>query len=208
MNRDAIKRFLAAPLSGRDYFVSGAFLVMTKFLLDVLLSMVFLDKPWTPLGYFAPGRVAGSPQAEWAFFLAMLAMALPFIAVGVALTVRRLRTLGLHLALTFLFFVPSVNLIFFALLSLAPNPAVVPAGPRVPVPVQPIPTHPTRLEYGHNDTGKSVTLFGRIMSGNRSGFWAAILIPQPFAILATLLSVYALHSYGWGVFVGLPFVLP
>jgi hypothetical protein len=72
--------------------------------------------------------------------------------------------------------------------------------------VQPIDA--TRLEYAHDETAAPTTLLGRVLTNRRGAFWASILIPQPFAIAATLLSVYGLGSYGWGVFVGLPFVLP
>src|SRR5215469_8687105 len=55
-------------------------------------------------------------------FLAVLFLTtIPFLWVGVTLTVKRLRDAGQPLWLTLLFFVPAVNVVFFALLCLMPS---------------------------------------------------------------------------------------
>src|SRR5207244_1735513 len=61
---------------------------------------------------FGPGYPDRSLQAV------LLTVSLPFIWIGVSLTVRRLRTVGWPLWLTFLIFIPFLKLILFALLCL------------------------------------------------------------------------------------------
>ena len=72
--------------------------------------------PYLPHNYLVlPSEVAGLfglPPEDRLFYLALLAVALPFIAAGVLLTVRRLRDAGLPTPLVLLFFVPLVNLLF------------------------------------------------------------------------------------------------
>jgi uncharacterized membrane protein YhaH (DUF805 family) len=55
------------------------------------------------------------------FLAALLLTALPFIWIGVTMTVKRLRDAGQPLWLTSLFFAPVVNLLFFALLCVLPG---------------------------------------------------------------------------------------
>src|SRR5436309_15568531 len=51
----------------------------------------------------------------------MLFVSLPFIWIGITLTVRRLRDAGLPLWLVVLFFVPMLNLFLFLVLSVLPT---------------------------------------------------------------------------------------
>jgi len=55
------------------------------------------------------------------FLAALLLTALPFIWIGVTMTVKRLRDAGQPLWLTILFFAPIVNLLFFAVLCVLPS---------------------------------------------------------------------------------------
>ncbi len=55
------------------------------------------------------------------FLAALLLTALPFIWIGVTMTVKRLRDAGQPLWLTILFFAPIVNLLFFAVLCVLPR---------------------------------------------------------------------------------------
>src|SRR5271165_3361395 len=60
-----------------------------------------------------------SPSRQ--FLAALLLTALPFIWIGVTMTVKRLRDAGQPLWLTILFFAPVVNLLFFAVLCVLPS---------------------------------------------------------------------------------------
>jgi hypothetical protein len=105
----------------------------------------------------------------------------------VILTLHRLRAAGLPLSLVVLFFVPIVNLLLFAVLSVLPTRelTVVAAGPRP-------------LERAHRRlTGDSYW---------RSGL-LSILVTVPLSVLGIVLGANVLESYGFSLFVGLPFAL-
>jgi hypothetical protein len=85
----------------------------------------------------APLMIPGGREMYW---LALWGVALPFIALGVWLTVRRLLDARLPMWLVALFFVPFANLIFFLALAVIPSRAPDPApvtGYRVPPPSGP-----------------------------------------------------------------------
>src|SRR5574341_88703 len=106
------------------YAIWGVLLFAFKHNLDRLVASVVFKKPWALFNYLLPGAAVSlldlSPSDQ-VFFAGMVALALPFIWTGVALTLRRLRDAGLPLPLVALFFVPVVNLFFFLLLSLLPS---------------------------------------------------------------------------------------
>src|SRR5260370_11797658 len=60
-------------------------------------------------------------SSEKKFLAVLLITALPFIWIGITMTVKRLRDAGQPLWLTLLFFVPIINLLFFGLLMLLPG---------------------------------------------------------------------------------------
>jgi len=66
-----------------------------------------------------------SPSRQ--FLAALLLTALPFIWIGVTMTVKRLRDAGQPLWLAILFFAPVVNLLFFAVLGVLPGREVLDA---------------------------------------------------------------------------------
>jgi uncharacterized membrane protein YhaH (DUF805 family) len=77
------------------YFAAGIVLVTAKFWLDFAIAWAF-GHSWSPLVYVSPRLSpfveAGTPIA---FPLALLGASLPFLWVGMGLTVRRLRDAGL-----------------------------------------------------------------------------------------------------------------
>jgi hypothetical protein len=117
----------------------------------------------------------------------MLVLALPFIWVGVVLTLRRLRSTGLPLWLVGFFFLPMVNLIFFLVLSILPSrqgPLSTRRG--------------TRFQ----------AMMDRIVPSDALGSAAlAVLVAALFGVSATGLSVSFFGMYGWSLFIALPFCL-
>ena len=113
------------------YAFSGLVLFIIKWNIDRLLGAYFFDAKWMPYHYLFPGTDYLFPGMEFAgmvlelereaFLLLLLGTALPFIYVGVILTVKRLRSTGLPTLLAALFFVPFINLLFFAVLSCLPG---------------------------------------------------------------------------------------
>jgi len=87
--------------------------------LDRLTASWIFDRPWGLFNYWIPPRELF--QEEPAFLVFMFTLSLPFMWVGVVLTLRRLRAVRLPLGLVIVFFLPLVNLAFFILLSVLPS---------------------------------------------------------------------------------------
>jgi uncharacterized membrane protein YhaH (DUF805 family) len=134
----------------------------------------------------------GDPQRG--FSLTMLLVSLPFIWIGVILTLQRLRATGLPLSLVLFFFVPLVNLLMFLVLAFLPR-REVPVAVVVP---QAVPSALDRWRKSHR------TIV-------RESYWGsglvAAAIPVPLAVLAVVFGAQSLQSYGFGLFVGAPFAL-
>src|SRR5262245_21760223 len=109
----------------QPYLLTGLILFALKHNIDRVMATAF-EYPWGPFNYFVFYSTSGNgiwhltyPDAS---FLALLVLAaLPFIWIGVVLTLRRLRDTALPLWLVFLFFVPLINLIFFVILAAVPS---------------------------------------------------------------------------------------
>jgi uncharacterized membrane protein YhaH (DUF805 family) len=185
------------------YFLAGISLLVLKFGLDWLVANVIFDRPWTLANYLAApaqaARVFALDQPDRLFFGTLLVLALPFIWVGIALTVRRLRATGLPIFLVALFFLPVVNLFFFVALSVLPTrqpPMALDITPGLSGIMGP-------ERFAHFRAAHR-----RITRGNSAPSAAvALVISVPLALGFILLSVSWLQNYGWGLFVGTPFCL-
>ena len=172
---------------GRGAYVAvGLTLFLIKWNLDRLVSGYFFSVSWMPYRYLVPGleELPEALQGRQDLLLTLALTSLPFIYVGILFTVKRLRSIGAPVFLAALFFIPFINLLFFAVLSVLP--------PRDPEEAVDVP--PPCLE--------------RMMpKGRWANFflsaWASVLAAVP--VLAV--GVYYLQSYGWGVFVGIPFMI-
>ena len=125
---------------GRAFYAAvGIIGFLLKHLADRLVAEFLFGRTWEMFSYWhSPFRpaVPFSVLGDARFAVTMLAIALPFIWVGLAMTVKRLRSIGRPAWLAFLFFVPFVNLLFFLLLCVLP-PATV-SGRPVPEPEKPV----------------------------------------------------------------------
>lgn len=175
------------------YVLLGLLCFVIKHAVDRLVAALVFSRPWQPWSYFvAPEKamraafVGGEDVVFWAV---MVALALPFIWIGVVLTLRRLRSVGLPTWLLAVFFVPFLNLVMFAVLCVLPaRPAAGAASTQ-----QPGPFH---------------AALGKLIPDHPVGSAAmALLLPVPLGVLATIFGTSFLGTYGWGVFVGLPFCL-
>jgi uncharacterized membrane protein YhaH (DUF805 family) len=123
-----IREFLQwnGKVSRWHYFLVGVIGFAIKHNLDRFIGSRFhvrwtVWSYWIPLGQLTSPLDLSGQQKE--LVATLFLTALPFIWVGFALTVKRLRDAGLPTWLSILFFAPIVNLLFFAVLCVAPNSA-------------------------------------------------------------------------------------
>ena len=158
---------------------------LVKVNVDRLLAGVH-GRYWDPIHYWLPGELPPRElsRADLPLYATLAAVAVPFVWAGVLLTLRRLRDAGLPVWLVALFFVPFVNLLLFLVLCAAPTAA---AGDEAKSP----------------QSGALERLLPR-------GKWASAAAGLAFAgvlgVLLTLLGTLVLGTYGWGLFVGIPFL--
>ena len=96
------------------YLITGIVLFIVKWNIDRLLGGHFFSVSWMPYQYLLPGiELPEAAHDQRDLFLVLAVTALPFIYVGVILTVKRLRSIGVPSFLAVLFFMPFINLLFF-----------------------------------------------------------------------------------------------
>jgi hypothetical protein len=164
----------------------GTALALLKYGIDAVIVRIFAGRTWTPLNYWLGGDTFGDlltnpamSAARWA----LLAVSLPFLTLGAAMTVRRLRSADLPTWLVVTFFVPGLNFLFFVTLMLLP--------PRRPDPQAP-----------------ANAVLGRLIPRSRFGSAVAgMLLTLVPATLLILLGAQVLKTYGWGLFLGTPFLI-
>jgi hypothetical protein len=174
------------------YIITGVVLFAIKHNLDRFVASAFFNHPWSIFNYWMfeeHAHLDDIPAGRLKFYGTMVALAIPFIYIGVVLTLKRLRAIGLPLWLVAFFFVPFLNLFFFLLLSI-------------------LPSRDGKVRVGDSFAARMMHVLGRLIPDSKLGSaFVGVLITVPLAIGATFLSVNALGDYGWGLFVGLPFFL-
>jgi uncharacterized membrane protein YhaH (DUF805 family) len=172
-----------------EYIQTGLAGIAVKLVLDYLIVTLFFNRVWTPLFYWRPFamvdniRQLGGSDAVYA--ACMLILALPFVWIGVSMTVRRLRDANLPVWLACLFFVPVINLALFTALSVWPPKKL--DRPHMPAFDEALPPANTTPQ-----SGPASILFSIVV---------AALVGLAFTAVGT----GVLRNYGWGLFVGLPF---
>lgn len=175
------------------YAAIGIAAFFLKHLLDIAVAVAFHEDGfwgylsifsyWTPLG--KPFDIRGLSQTDYVFLSALLAFAVPFVWIGVATTVKRLRALAWPTWLVVFFFVPVVNLVFFALLVALPDAA--------------------QADGTRQQTGRLRRLLDRVMPvGTFANAAMALVLTAVFGVAAIALSTVVFSQYGWGVFVAVP----
>jgi hypothetical protein len=177
---------------GREtYFLWGMLLFALKWNLD---RFVFGWLPDGRLLSISDYLQAGFPAGDWLTVEAvrehgwtMLLPSLPFLWTGVVLTLQRLRSACLPLWLAVFFVVPVLKWFLFLAAALAPRYV----GPNPP-PHEGL-RPPTWLE--------------RVCPRSRLGSaLAGVAVSCALLLGATLLGTQGFRHYGWGLFVGLPFI--
>ena len=182
----------SGTIDRETYAVVGLAGFALKHNLDRLVATLVFHRPWGLFNYWVPlrdvARITALRSGDALFLATMLALALPFVWVGVALTTRRLRSAKLPSSLVLLFFVPFLNLGFLLLLCLVParNPATGEQAAQWP---------------------KSSS-FARIIPESVLGSAAISLVfTVPAGLVMVWVGVRLLTNDGWGLFVALPFAM-
>jgi uncharacterized membrane protein YhaH (DUF805 family) len=175
----------------KTYALVGLIGVAIKFNVDRMVAWYFHKSVlfsfyWAPLGSTA--RLDHLSARDSNFLATTLLVSLPFLWIGVAMTVRRLRHAGQPVWLAGLFFVPFVNLLFFLALCFLPKGVLAPAQEGAPWP------GPNALD----------DLIPRSKLGSAM---AAIAMTAAIGLLFVLLGTQVIGAYGWSLFVALPFCL-
>ena len=169
---------------------AGAF-ALTFFIDWVVVTRIF-HRPWSLLNYWRPfGAISGVHSLSFEnrlFAGLMLFIALPFIWLGLAMTVKRLRDAGEPTWVAALFFAPVANLLFFLVLILKPSAKEAGREEGAPWP------GPRFLDSWVPETRAGSAL-------------VSIAVTALIGLGFTLLGTQVVATYGWGLFVGLPFCL-
>ncbi len=146
---------------------------------------------WGVKTYFDPLERAAqfSPLSygDKQFLAILLITAIPFIWVGITMTLKRLRDAGQPLWLTLLFFAPIVNLLFFAMLSVLPS---------------------QRADTRSTGVGPGSRLTSAYWPTTRIGSAAtALALTTLLGVIVTWGILRFVGNYGLTLFISLPFVM-
>ena len=172
------------------YALIGIVLFAVKHNLDRLVAGYWFHRDWNLFNYWIPAkevaRITNLGSNESVFLGTMVLVALPFIWIGVTLTIKRLRSAALPTYLAAIFFIPFVNLLFFLLLCLWPEESDAHADLHTP----------------------KQSWLRKLVPQSKTGSAAmAIVLTVPVGFGLAVLGVYGLANYGWGMFVAIPFTM-
>src|SRR5690349_11125176 len=88
----------------KTYALTGVILVAVKYLLDRWVAALF-GRGWSGINYIVPNEtftLRTLPPDERNLYLTLAIIALPFVVIGILMTIRRLRDAGFPLWLSFL----------------------------------------------------------------------------------------------------------
>lgn len=177
-------------VSRGTYALFGIGGLAIKHNLDRLIAYKF-GYNWDVWNYLSPlGRAAQfSPLSfsERKFLAILLITALPFIWIGITMTLKRLRDAGQPLWLTLLFFVPIVNLLFFGLLTVLPS---------------------QQADLPSTAVGRRTSSLSPYWPTTRIGSAAAaVLLTALLGVVVTWGILRFAGNYGLTLFISLPFVM-
>ncbi|HEX3771216.1 MAG TPA: DUF805 domain-containing protein [Polyangiaceae bacterium] len=110
----------------KQYVLWGVGLAVLKLLLDTWIVHAFTGKTWSPLGYIVPSlilredAVGSGPEAMNAI---LPALALPFLWIGLSMSVRRAADAGISAWVGTVFIVPLVHYVAIVVLCVLPTKA-------------------------------------------------------------------------------------
>jgi uncharacterized membrane protein YhaH (DUF805 family) len=180
------------PIGRLAFLLWGVGLFAVKTALDLIAARVF-HQPYSLLFYVSPMDAPLFRRNEAPEYWAVLwGIAIPFIFVGVILTLRRLRDASLSPWLVLLFFVPFANFLFFAVASAAPPHQTSAAETAVAFP---------RMAYRSSTYQATPPPRERAYGASIA---MAALLGGVIGLGAVGISVGVMRSYGAGLMLGAP----
>ena len=113
-----------SPVDRRTYFRHGLALALVKYAIDAAVIGLVAGIVWTPVDYLATGASFAHSKLRNAptFLPPLLGLwTLPFLWIGLTMSVRRALDAGRSAWLALLFFVPLVNYAFMLVMSALPT---------------------------------------------------------------------------------------
>jgi uncharacterized membrane protein YhaH (DUF805 family) len=166
----------------REYLFSGLALAALKYAGDAFMVWNATGRVWRPIDYLSPVSTLLQTKLVMApaeLLPVLAAWSLPFLWIGISMSMRRSIDAGRSAWLGLLFFIPVVSYLFIAVMCVLPSrPAKVP------------PTDEPR-PYEHRLPSALLAIAAGMTVG--------------LGMLA--LSVYGLASYGFSLFLGTPFII-
>jgi uncharacterized membrane protein YhaH (DUF805 family) len=166
----------------KQYLLAGTLLTILKYSVDRSVAARF-GETWHVWNYVLPLRdfsIFGLGSQRPTMYALLWAVAIPFFWCGIALTLRRLRDAGHQPGWVILFFVPVANLCLFLWLSVAPTRTSV----HLP---------------GTEDSSAVPARKHTVLMG--------MLLAVMLGVALVALSTNTFHLYGWGLFLGAPFMV-
>ena len=193
---------LRSRVSRRQYLLWGLLLAALKFAIDTGIVYGFTKKTWSPLGRRYPsaalrdGSVGSVPGS---MHVLLVVAAMPFLWIGVTMSVRRAADAGISPWVGVGFLVPIVNYVTIAVLSVLPT--------KVGARWEPAPMRPYRGGGANADEASAGPPSAvELPSGVRAALLGlAACIGLGLAML--WLSVYGLGTYGAALFFATPFTM-
>jgi uncharacterized membrane protein YhaH (DUF805 family) len=174
------------------YALVGLIGFALKHNLDRLVATLVFHRPWGLFNYWVPvpdvARITALPSGDAIFLESMVLLSLPFVWIGIALTMKRLRSANLPSTLVLLFFVPFMNLLFFLVLCL-------------------VPARGSGTTEQAKELPRSSFLARIVPEGALGSAAISLLVTVPLGLAMALLGTQVLVNYGWGLFVALPFTM-
>jgi len=179
----------SGTIDSGPYALIGVIAFVLKHNLDRFVATFVFHRRWGIFNYWIPvhhvTRITQLGRNDAVLLATLVVIALPFIWLGVVLTIKRLRAAKLPLFLVVLFFAPFLNLFFFLLLSLLPTKGVE-----------------------ASRKGAAPSFLMQIVPRSPLGSaLVSLLITVPAGFLLALFGSGVLHNYGWGLFIGVPFAV-
>ncbi len=191
---------LRARVPRKAYLVWGFALAALKIALDTAIVYGGTHKLWSPLGYILPSvvlrqeAVGAGPTAMHAL---LVVTALPFLWIGLTMSVRRAADAGVSPWLGMGFVVPVLS--YFTILALAILPTKAESA-WAPAPLRP---YRTAAPGGSEAPPPSVEV---LPSGMRAAL-LGLLASMAIGLSMLWLTVYGLGAYGTALFFATPFAM-